>query len=291
MSSPEQPRQRPLLLLADADELGRGLIAEALWSQGFVVEEAGDGNVALARAAAIRPDLILLGWMMPGLDGLDVCRRIRQDPGLADTPVLLLTGTNPASLDEVFDAGATDFAAKATEPGVLGHRLRFLLRATSGAEMLRRSEARLEEAQRIAQLGNWEWDTRTGAFLGSAEALRLLEAGASPLRTLDEVRMRVHPQEQELFHTLLRGVVESGERLDREFRVPRADGGFRFVHFRGHPLDRPGPEIRRVLGTVQDVTDRVQAEERIRTLAYYDALTGLANSRLFNEWYRETVLS
>jgi diguanylate cyclase (GGDEF)-like protein/PAS domain S-box-containing protein len=156
-------------------------------------------------------------------------------------------------------------------------------------ERHRRNESRLSEAQRIAQLGSWEWDVRTGTFQSSPEALRLLEAGPESLRSLDEVRARIHPQEQELFASLLRGLVEGGARLDREFRVPRSDGGFRYVHFLGHLERSPGDGVRRVVGTAQDVTDRVQAEERIRTLAFYDALTGLPNRILFVDQLRAAI--
>lgn len=293
-SSDDHPhgRARPLVLFGDDDLVTRTVLADALRGAGFDVAEAGDGHAALERAAMLQPDLVLLDVMMPGLDGLAVCRALRADPALAAVPVLILTGqTEAASVEQAFDAGATDFATKPIAPGLLGHRIRFLLRATAAVELLRRSESSLAEAQRIAQVGNWEWDVRTDAFRGSVEALRLLEARGQPLRTLDEVRARIHPQEQELFGTLLRGLVEGADRLDREFRVPRADGGFRFVHFRGHPLRVLGTTVRRVLGTVQDVTDRVQAEERIRTLAYYDALTGLPNRILFVDQLRAGISS
>lgn len=284
------PRSRPLILFGDDDLVTRTVLADAMRDAGLDVAEVGNGREALEQAGELAPDLLLLDVMMPEIDGLAVCRAVRADPTLAAVPVLILTGQAEAgSVEQAFDAGATDFATKPIAPLLLCHRIRFLLRATAAVELLRRSESSLAEAQRIAQVGNWEWDVRTDAFLGSAEALRLFEAGDSPLRTLEEVRSRVHPQEQELFGAMLRGLAEGAERLDREFRVPRADGGFRYVHLRAYPLRTLGSAVRRVLGTVQDVTDRVQAEERIRTLAYYDALTGLPNRILFVDQLRAAI--
>ncbi|MGE0552917.1 MAG: putative bifunctional diguanylate cyclase/phosphodiesterase [Gemmatimonadales bacterium] len=289
METAPAARTQPLIIFGDDDPLAREMLATTLRDAGFEIEVADNGRAVLEKARQQRPDLLLLDWLMPELDGLEVCRRVRADPTLASIPVLILTSqSQPTALEQAFDAGATDFVTKPIAPAVLSHRIRFLLRATAAAEMVRRSESRLAEAQRIAQVGNWEWDPRTGAFLGSEEALRLLEARGDPLRTFDEVKQRIHPQERELFHGLMRGVAEGEENLDREFRVPRLEGGFRFVHLRGHPMFQ-SPGARRVLGTVQDVTERVQAEERIRTLAYYDSLTGLPNRILFVDQLRAAI--
>jgi len=266
------------------------MLATTLKDAGFEIELADNGRSVLEKARQQPPDLLLLDWLMPELDGLEVCRLVRADPTLSSTPVLILTSqSQPSALEQAFDAGATDFVTKPIAPALLSHRIRFLLRATAAAEMVRRSESRLAEAQRIAQVGNWEWDSRTGSFLGSEEALRLLEARNDPLRTFDAVKQRIHEQERDLFHGMMKGVAEGEESLDREFRVPRSEGGVRYVHFRGHPMCPETPGASRVLGTVQDVTERVQAEERIRTLAYYDSLTGLPNRILFVDQLRGAI--
>jgi diguanylate cyclase (GGDEF)-like protein len=290
MSRTADPPPAPLVLLAEAEAGPRAALAAALRREGFALVEAENGAGAIAAAGGTRPDLLLLDAALAGPDAPAVCRTLRADPGLAGMPIVVLTeATRADAVELAFEAGATDFATRPIAPGLLAHRLRFLLRATASADLLRRSEARLAEAQRIARLGNWEWDARTGAFLGSAEALRLLDAGGDPLRSLDAVADRLHPPDRELFLGLFRAVAETGEPLDREVRVPAADGSLRFLQFRGHPLRAADGALRRALGTVQDVTDRVHAEERIRTLAFYDVLTGLPNRILFMDQLRAAV--
>ncbi len=74
-----------------------------------------DGESGLAAARRLRPDLVVLDWLMPRMDGLEVCRALRADadPALARTPVLLLTAkSQDPDLERGFAAGATDFIAK-----------------------------------------------------------------------------------------------------------------------------------------------------------------------------------
>src|SRR5580765_225264 len=139
---------------------------------------------------------------------------------------------------------------------------------------LRESNARLEEAQRVAHVGHWEWDLETGVVVWSDETYRIF--GLSPQeRPMDlaTVRAMVHPEDRE---SLYRGVDEdlvAGVRPDAEFRIVLPSGEVRTVHaltsIRWNSL--PGDSKRdasgrpyKLLGTVQDVTERVQLMEELR---------------------------
>ena len=91
------PRQAPLVLVVDDVPANLDVLVEHLHREDIELTVALTGEEGLALAQSLRPDLILLDVMMPGMDGFEVCRRLKADPELADIPVLFLT----AAHDEV----------------------------------------------------------------------------------------------------------------------------------------------------------------------------------------------
>jgi DNA-binding response OmpR family regulator len=107
----------PKVLIADDQESMRILIRVTLDSGHFDILEAGDGASAAQIAQDEQPDLVFLDWTMPGLSGLEVCRKLRDDPRTADTKIVMVTGR--AELDEQsagFSAGADDYITKPFSP-------------------------------------------------------------------------------------------------------------------------------------------------------------------------------
>jgi len=106
------------------------IVRDYLKQAGYRVVTANDGQMALTLARHERPDLIVLDLMLPGgLDGLDVCRRLRQDPALADVPIIMLT----ARVEETdrligLELGADDYVTKPFSPRELVARVRAVLR-------------------------------------------------------------------------------------------------------------------------------------------------------------------
>jgi DNA-binding response OmpR family regulator len=114
------------LLIVDDDRELRELIGFVLRGAGYTIVEAGDGLEALRQHAAGKPDLVILDVNLPGIDGFEVCRRIRVD---SDTPVMMLT-VRGEEADQVrgLDLGADDYLAKPFSPRALLARVRALLR-------------------------------------------------------------------------------------------------------------------------------------------------------------------
>ena len=97
--------ERAKVLLVDDDEVTMLLTAVALRGRGFEITEARSGEQALALLAEWMPDIVVLDAMMPGLDGFDTCRELRETPGFSDLPVLMLTGLDDdASITRAFQA-------------------------------------------------------------------------------------------------------------------------------------------------------------------------------------------
>jgi DNA-binding response OmpR family regulator len=118
------------LLLIDDDSRLAGMVGDYLRANGFEMSHAPDGASGLAQLAQRKPDLLILDLMMPGMDGLELCRRLRgMSAELARTPVLMLTGKGDA-MDRVvgLELGADDYMAKPFEPRELLARIRAILR-------------------------------------------------------------------------------------------------------------------------------------------------------------------
>ncbi len=118
------------------DEIGaRTLIGIMLDRGGFEVLKAGDANQALSMLDQDSPDLIILDVMMPGMDGIDLCRAIRKRPATTTTPVLILSTRGDAeSVMRGMDAGATDYLPKPILHHDLVAKVRHLLNLNAVAE-------------------------------------------------------------------------------------------------------------------------------------------------------------
>jgi class 3 adenylate cyclase len=122
-------RERPLVLAVDDEPANLALLRKLLTHQGYDVVEATDGRSALAAVVSVEPDLLCLDVMMPGIDGVEVCQRLRREPEHAGLPILLLTALNrPEDKARGLEAGANDFLTKPFDEIELAARLRSLLR-------------------------------------------------------------------------------------------------------------------------------------------------------------------
>jgi diguanylate cyclase (GGDEF)-like protein/PAS domain S-box-containing protein len=275
----------PLVLVIDDDGMMRMLVRESLESGGFRVEEAEEGESGLVLFESLRPDVVLLDVVMPGMDGFSTCAALRGLPAGARVPVLMMTGLDDTvSVNRAYECGATDFVAKPIAWPILSHRVRYLLRASQSFEALARSQEQLAEAQRMAQLGYWEWDVKRNAFHQSDELLRIFGVHrASFPNHLGACLPLVHPEDVSRFKDALNIPPEPGKSVHLEHRIIRPDGVTRILNVQAKSIHDAAGNLLRIQGTTQDITERRQAEERMRTLTLYDALTGLPNRQFFKE--------
>jgi two-component system response regulator MprA len=177
------------LLIVEDDEHVRDAVARALRYEGYDVQTAVDGNDALVHVDEIAPDAIILDVLMPGTDGLEVCRRLR-DQGNR-TPILMLTARHEVS-DRVagLDAGADDYLVKPFALDELLARLRALLRRTSisgEAEVLRIDDLALDPQRREA----WRGTRELGLTKTEFDLLELLLVNANIVVTRDTIYERI----------------------------------------------------------------------------------------------------
>jgi len=136
----EQPEQKPRLLVVDDDNAFRSLVRIALSDEGFDVDEAPTGEQALDAVRQKAYDLILLDVKMPGMDGLQVLKLVRQET--PSTDVMMITGYNDVSLAvESIKLGAREYLTKPIEADDLIQRVRTSLRAHAAEMRLREIQA------------------------------------------------------------------------------------------------------------------------------------------------------
>jgi len=162
-----------VLLVEDQERAARGL-QELLRHEGFEVSCAADGPTGLEQARRHRMDAVVLDVKLPGMDGFDVCRALRQEPGTADVPVVMLTGLadTPSKLQS-FELGADDFLVKPVPARELAARLRKLIGA-------RHDVARRVHGQRLQAIGE----------IAAAVGHEVNNPLAAALGTLDLVMLR-----------------------------------------------------------------------------------------------------
>jgi len=287
----EASSQPPRVLVVDDDETTRFLVSLTLEQAGFQVEQAANGRHALTVFDTTAPDLVIMDVMMPELDGFAACAELRQRPDNALLPILMMTGLDDhESIDQAFNAGATDFITKPISYPLLGYRVRYLLRASAAMARLQESERRLATAQRMAQLGYWQWSR-------DQERLRLSDGvcavlgfeATTPDITLPVLLNFVHEEDRSQVWQWFTDVCKHGNSQGINYRILDTRGVVHHVRQQVETLFDDEHRPLQLYGTLQDITELRRAEDRIRELAFTDALTQLPNRSLFRDRLGETI--
>jgi PAS domain S-box-containing protein len=231
---------------------------------GFRVMEANCGEEALALAETIVPTLVLLDVQLPDLSGIEVCRRIRQMPANARTPVLHISST--FSQQEVqaasADSGADIYLVEPVGPEELTTVVRTLLRLRSTEIVLAESEARLWLAADAAEIATWEIDVVTGAATWSPRLYALLGRPANGgLTSWQAWRELIHPDDVEAVDRSLAVAKADGHPFRCEHRVRGTDDGHeRWMSLNGRLFPDKDGQLTRMIGVAVDITNRRQVD-------------------------------
>ncbi len=211
------------ILVVEDEQPIREMLRFALEKAGFALDEAGDAEQALLKIAAAPPDLVLLDWMLPGMSGIDLARRLRREELTAHLPIILLTARVEEN-DRVYglDVGADDYVIKPFSPRELVARIK---------AVLRRSHAEGGEAPMEA--GGLRLDPVGHRVEADGQPLDLAPTEFRLLQFFMRHPDRVYSREQLLDHVWGRGVFVEERTVDVHIRrlrkVLSAQGHDRFI--------------------------------------------------------------
>lgn len=184
----EQTRRNTVLIVDDGTE--NVALVNAVLRDAYRIQAARDGRTALQLCARDGgPDLILLDVMMPGMDGYEVCRKLKENPKTAEIPVIFITARSDAEDEQRgLDLGAVDYIAKPISPPILAARVRTHLRLKSVRDFFRDKSTFLEEEVLRRTLQISAIQEATMVALGSLAETRDNETGDHIRRTQHYVR-------------------------------------------------------------------------------------------------------
>jgi adenylate cyclase len=207
-------RQAKILMVDDTPKNIK-LLEAVLAPRGYALVAAESGPEALEKVASERPDLILLDVVMPGMDGYEVCRRLREDPATHLLPVVMITASEERERLKALEAGADDFIPKPFNQQELLARVRSLVRIKQYYDMIQAQAAELAEWNRSLE-------TRVRQQVDELERLGRLRRFLSPqlaeliISSGDESLLKSHRREIAVVFCDLRGFTPFSETAEPE---------------------------------------------------------------------------
>jgi diguanylate cyclase (GGDEF)-like protein/PAS domain S-box-containing protein len=283
----------PTVLIVDDTPDRLDLMSFLLGKAGYKVLTARDGGEAYNLARREHPLLVVSDVMMPVVDGIELCRRLRSDAELYATPVLLISAlrVDDDSAVEGLWAGADDYLEAPYEPVRFIAKVTRLVERARLEERLRESEERYALATRGANDGLWDWNLRTNQIYFSERWKAMLGYEDDEIKDCPEEWLnRVHPEDFESLKTDLDAHVEgTTPHFEIEHRMLHRDGSYRWMLTRGMVVRGAEGKATRMAGSLTDITERKTVEEQLLHDAFHDALTGLPNRALFMDRLQQAM--
>ena len=209
------------------------------------------------------------------------------------TPIILLTDQDDRELDvNAISLGAADYLHKSEiKAYILERVIRYAIDRNQSLKALRESQAKLQEAQKIAHLGNWEYEIATEKITLSDEAFRIF--GLNPNQsqpTYSELLKMLVPESQELLKKNLALILEKKQGRESEYKIIRPDGTFRYISTKSTVIVDNNSEAIGIFGTMLDITEQKEAELELHKLRQKEHLLGLILDRINQSLNLEEIL-
>ncbi|MBW2713244.1 MAG: diguanylate cyclase, partial [Deltaproteobacteria bacterium] len=268
-----------VVLLAGAKKALLKAVRTALSDGSFELHDVSDLDGALAYFDEGLPDVLVTVDGARGLEGDPLSELLRSREGGWMVPVLsLVPSDDVTAMEQALALGATDIIPLPVNDITLPLRIRQHLEMEKARVSLAQSRIHLENVQSFTGVGTWEWRRDSGAVHWSSEADEIFGIRSEPEeRNWEWFLSHVVLEDRDLVTRGMQSAVAEGIGFDIEHRIRRADRSERYVRHRGRVVQNASGRTAIVTGAIQDITSRKLADETIRSLAYYDHLTGLPN--------------
>lgn len=284
-------RQSAILIVDDAPD-SLGLLQEIMRQQGYQTFVANTGKRALDIAARVQPDLILLDVMLPDLDGLEICRRLKHQPDTAHIPIIFVSACSETEdIVAGFDIGAVDYIPKPVRMAEVCARVRAQLRFHSSNENQKQQADRLQRVVEGMDEGLMLIDAEGRVAYANPSCERYLPFGGDELAGRPLAELLALPAAQDYIDYFANtGDPGAGARCrgSREVLLHQRDGTLRAVDLSLTPMLGVEPLF---VALIHDITHHKQSETELQRAALLDPLTRIANRRHFDatlekEWQR-----
>ncbi|RBW46690.1 hypothetical protein DS885_07015, partial [Psychromonas sp. B3M02] len=279
------------ILVIDDDEMTRLLINQVLSSDNYHVIEAKDGAEGIFLFNKHNPDLVLLDVELPKLNGFEVCQIIRASEKSERVPIVMITGMDDTkSIEHAYSLGATDFMIKPINWSLFTHNLRYILRNNYYYNSLKRSESRLEHAQKIARLGYWELEQDNGHLLLSKQLANMFGLTSFKFENgkLFFLNLIYKPDRFYVKNILLQAF-EDGEAFNLDTRVQLANNDLLHLKLQGQLLKNTNESDSIISGVMQDISELKESQKKLVHVAHHDSLTNLPNRVLFTQRLERSI--
>jgi PAS domain S-box-containing protein len=261
-----------MILVVDDESDSRTQLTAVLSAEGYPVRAADNGELALRSVGVKRPQLILLDIRMPGIDGFEVSRRLKENQDTRDIPIIFLSaGRELPERIEGFRLGGVDFVTKPFQ------REELLARVRTHMELARlRTNLEKQVAERTAELRESEERFR---ILANTAPVMIWVSGPDKRCTFCNKRWLdftgrtveqelgdgwsngVHPEDLDRCMSIYTSAFDARQSFQMEYRLRRADGEYRWILDHGVPLFAPGGGFRGYIGSCLDTTDLKRSQE------------------------------
>jgi len=281
----------PLVLLIDDDQPLHLLANLNLSEAGFKLISCFSGKEGVETFREYAPNIVLLDIEMPGMDGFEACAKMRSLLNGNNFPLVMMAETEDSrTIAQAYSSGATDFVVKPINWEILAHRLHYMVKASNILFKLAQSELRLSNVKKMARLGNWEWQVSNNSLYWSDEIYSMIELNKDEF-TPDTHNFKefIHSADRPYVGQYIRKVIKTKEAANIEFRIITSRKQERFVAQQIEAIENQKSQLTGLIGTVQDITERKDQENKIWHLAYYDEVTQLPNRIFFLKFLAKTL--
>jgi diguanylate cyclase (GGDEF)-like protein/PAS domain S-box-containing protein len=270
-------KSRPArILVVDDDDFSRDFLTRRLARMEFEVLQASGGRQALEILERETIDLVLLDIEMPGFDGVQVLKQLREKHSRIELPIIMVTAfSDTTDVIKALELGANDYLTKPVDFMVATARIRTQILTKRADEARRESEERYALAIAGSNDGIWDWNLKTGEIFYSSRWKSMIGYADSEITGKpDEWMSRVHPEDLVRVRSDIAAHLQGTDPcFENEHRILHRDGTYRWVLSRGLAvLDREGKPCR-MAGSQTDITSGKVS----------DPLTGLPNRLLFTD--------
>jgi diguanylate cyclase (GGDEF)-like protein/PAS domain S-box-containing protein len=281
----------PVVLLIDDDQTLHLWANRNLPGAGFKLISCFDGMKGIEAFKEHAPHIVMIDIEMPNMDGFETCAQIRSLPMGKNTPLVMMTVTeDPQRIAQSYSAGATDFVVKPINWKVLAQRLHYMVKASNNLHKLAESELRLSKAKKMARLGDWEWQANDEILYWSNEIYSMVELDRHEIiPNTNNFNDFIHPADLPYVRQHLRKAIKTKKAGTIEFRIITSRKRERFVSQQIETITNHKGLLTGLTGTIQDISERKDQENKIRYLAYYDEVTQLPNRIFFLTFLAKTI--